>query len=360
VNGGGPYTERFYERNRTGSRRSAELIVPLIIDLVRPRSVIDVGCGVGTWLSVFLGLGVEDVWGVDGNEVAPELLEMPVKRFLRADLRRPLSLPRRFDLAMSLEVAEHLPEECAAMFVESLVTLAPIVVFSAAIPFQGGTNHVNEQWQDYWAALFERRGYVSLDPIRPRVWSDDRIEWWYAQNLLVFVERGRLESDPRLVRAFQATSRDQLRLVHPRKYLDLVDRATLIHAVRGDIASLVRDGGTLVLVDGDDLRTEVTGAAQHVLPFLEHDGHYWGPPPDDATAIAELERLRARGATCIAFARPAFWWLAYYSGFERHLRHRYQCVLENDRLVAFDLRRSTADGVQDGEHTRSHGPAVPR
>jgi hypothetical protein len=75
------------------------------------------------------------------------------------------------------------------------------------------------------------------------------------------------------------------------------------------------------------------------VPFLEHDGQYWGPPPDDATALREFERLRQAGAAFLAVAWPAFWWLDYYTDFHRHLRGRYRCLLENDRLIVFDLQR---------------------
>ena len=111
------YTDHFYLRQRDGSRRSAAAIIPLVLDLVPARSVVDVGCGVGTWLSVFIDRGVADVLGVDGGYVDRALLEIRPERFIAADLRKPLRSGRAFDLAVSLEVAEHLPAECAATFV---------------------------------------------------------------------------------------------------------------------------------------------------------------------------------------------------------------------------------------------------
>ena len=104
-----------------------------------------------------------------------------------------------------------------------------------------------------------------------------------------------------------------------------------------DISRLIGPGDAFILVDGAELGDEVA-PGRHVLPFLERDGQYWGPPPDDATAIRELERLRHAGARFMVFAWPTFWWLDYYSGFRRHLRAHFRSVLENERLVVFDLR----------------------
>lgn len=227
-----PYARDFYVANAEGARRSARVVVPLILELVHPESVVDVGCGVGAWLAVFRECGVMDIAGLDGTDLDPGLLQIPADRFRVADLTRPLRLERRFDLAISLEVAEHLPPECAEGLVESLTRMAPVVMFSAAIPGQGGTHHVNEQWPDYWAALFGNRDYVALDCVRRKIWDDENVEYWYAQNTLVFVARSRLEQYPRL-RAEHGSSR-ALSVVHPRKYRALMDWAVGRYQDTGD------------------------------------------------------------------------------------------------------------------------------
>ena len=150
---------------------SAEVVVPMVMELVHPRSVTDLGCGLGTWLSVFREAGVEDVLGVDGEYVRLESLEIPKERFVAHDLRQPFAAGRRSDLSMSLEVAEHLSPEYAAPFVTTLTRLAPVVLFSAAVPGQGGTEHVNEQWPSYWAQLFRERGYLPVDCLRRHLWD---------------------------------------------------------------------------------------------------------------------------------------------------------------------------------------------
>lgn len=190
------YNQRFFASISSGSRRSARRVLPLVYELTPVRSIIDIGCGTGAWLAAAMESGIGDVVGVDGAYVQQHQREIPAERFVEADLAMltPETLrgraavgERRFDLAMSLEVAEHLPEASAAGFVALLTSLAPVVLFSAAIPFQGGTGHQNEQFPSWWAKRFAARGYVPLDVIRDRVWDDASVEWWYRQNTLVFV-----------------------------------------------------------------------------------------------------------------------------------------------------------------------------
>jgi SAM-dependent methyltransferase len=213
------YTEQFYAQRAAGSTQSAAAIVPALLRLVPATSVVDVGCGNGTWLSVFREHGVTDVLGLDGEYVQLHQLLIPHRQFRPADLVNPPSLGRRFDLALSIEVAEHLPEEVADRFIDYLTSLAPVVAFSAAIPGQGGTNHVNEQWPDYWVSRFRDRGFVPVDCLRSLVWRDSTVDWWYAQNMLLFCSGSYLEAHRRLGEMACHTDVDRLAIVHPRAYL---------------------------------------------------------------------------------------------------------------------------------------------
>jgi SAM-dependent methyltransferase len=184
------YTSAFFDEVARGTRESAQTVIPMVHKLLQPTSVLDVGCATGTWLDEWAKVGVSDVLGIDGDYVDKTALHIPAERFTNVNLEQPFSLGRTFDLVQTLEVAEHLDEACADTFVESLVKHGETVLFSAAIPGQGGDHHVNEQWPSYWAEKFALAGYTLYDIIRPQIWTDPRIVWWYRQNILVFA-RGR-------------------------------------------------------------------------------------------------------------------------------------------------------------------------
>lgn len=209
------YSEEFYAGQSGGSVRSARQIVPYVVSLVEPRSVVDVGCGVGTWLSVFREQGVETLLGIDGDYVPREKLYIPADRFLPRDLTKPVGVSERFDLAVSLEVAEHLPPEAAEGFVDQLAGLADIVLFSAAVPGQGGANHINERWQSYWRGLFERRGYSPVDCLRGRYWSDPAILSCYRQNIVIYARKEALEAHPALRAEAERPPGTPFDVVHP-------------------------------------------------------------------------------------------------------------------------------------------------
>ena len=215
------YTRDFYQLIGEGTRTSAREIIPLLLDLLQPilpKSVVDVGCGTGSWLAAFHKLGIADCLGIDGDYVDRTILQIPLNQFQSADLKQPLQINRKFDLAISLEVAEHLPATCAENFVNSLTQLAPVILFSAAIPFQGGVEHVNEQWPQYWVYYFQKNGYAVIDCLRKKIWNNDKVEPWYAQNILIFVKQEYLSGYPRLVNEYQNTDMNQLAIVHPKIY----------------------------------------------------------------------------------------------------------------------------------------------
>jgi SAM-dependent methyltransferase len=196
-------------------RTTAEIVVPLVIERVKPRSVVDLGCGNGTWLETFARHGVDAYLGIDGEWAPERHLHIPRDRFLAARLDKPLRIERRFDLAISLEVAEHLPERAARRFVQNIVQLAPCVLFSAAIPHQRGFHHLNEQWPDYWARHFAEHGYLVIDGIRPLVWSNPAVVFYYRQNILMFARPELIAQRPLLERDRGRTVESQLSLAHP-------------------------------------------------------------------------------------------------------------------------------------------------
>lgn len=169
---------------------AAKVIFPFVFDLFSPNAVLDVGCGIGTWLSIAKELGALKILGVDGEYVNRKLLGQYVKEneFLPHDLQKSLQLNQLFDLVLCLEVAEHLPLESSDILVKSLVDHSDVILFSAAIPGQGGQNHINEQWPEYWAQKFTDHGYVFLDIIRPLIWNSPKVHFWYKQNIFLVVK----------------------------------------------------------------------------------------------------------------------------------------------------------------------------
>jgi SAM-dependent methyltransferase len=165
--------------------RSAEQVLPLILSKYHPRSILDVGCGNGSWLRVAEKMGIYDLKGIDAQEQKPGswLLEKGI--FSVVNLAQPFELNRKFDLIICLEVAEHLPETAASVFIDSLVNHADLIIFSAAIPGQGGDRHLNEKKPSYWQFFFNQRGFNTYDEIRPLIWENEQVLWWYRQNIFL-------------------------------------------------------------------------------------------------------------------------------------------------------------------------------
>ena len=198
-------------------RRSASVIAPIVIGAFQPSSVVDFGCGLGDWLASFQVAGITDVIGLDGVWVPLHHLQIPQGLFVQTEFTKPIQLGRKFDVAICLEVAEHLPDGAADVLLDSLVAAADVVVFSAAIPGQGGYQHVNERFQQDWVERFSKRGFEAFDLVRPRVWNDPDVLVWYKQNLIVFanaaaVQRHNLKATP-----FIAS------VVHPDQYRAKMD-----------------------------------------------------------------------------------------------------------------------------------------
>lgn len=192
------------------------IVVPIVMQLINPESVVDVGCGIGTWLSVFKKNGVRKIVGIDGSHVDREqlLFHIDEEEFMIRDLIEPLAVKQKFDLVVSLEVAEHLPEKVSDTFVKSLTQLGDHILFSAAIPHQGGDGHINEQWPLYWKTKFNLLDFEVYDCIRPRIWESLDVNWWYKQNIFMAVNR-----DSKLL----LDGKDEVRsLVHPESYMHKV------------------------------------------------------------------------------------------------------------------------------------------
>ena len=214
----------YFEWQGERAARSARAVVPRLLELVRARSVVDLGCGTGAWLQVFAEHGVDDVVGVDGDYIDRSRLRIPEERFVAADLASPPELGRSFDLAVSLEAAHYAPETAAAGIVRALASWAPVVYFSAAVPYQTGGPGLNRQWPAYWSDHFARAGLRCHDLLRLGFWEHPDVDWWYAQNGLVFAREGALDAAP--------TGRPAA-LVHPQLLAHVAQEAEGVPQPRG-------------------------------------------------------------------------------------------------------------------------------
>jgi SAM-dependent methyltransferase len=203
------YSADFYRYLASFAERSARVVIPRLTAVIPVRSVVDFGCGQGAWLSVWRSTGAAVV-GVDGPYVDPSRLLIDPALFHPADLAEPINLGRRFDLVQSLEVAEHLPATRAEQFVATLTAHGPCVLFSAAVPGQGGENHINEQTLDYWRAIFRCCGYAAIDCLRPQLVNDAAVEPSYRYNVMLYVDEAHLATLPEAVRACRAPDREAL------------------------------------------------------------------------------------------------------------------------------------------------------
>lgn len=221
--------EKYIHSEELHNLKSPRVIVPELIRIFNPKSVLDVGSGIGTFLYCFKEAGVKKVLGIDGKWVNRELLAkyLEPQEFLEADLEKHILLPEKFDLAMSLEVAEHVSAASADAFVKTLTSASDIVVFSAAVVRQGGQNHINEQWLSYWKEKFFLQQFQLHDIFKPLLWDNPDVHYWYKQNMVVFTR-----SNFDVSRFYKHEENSLQNVIHPTLYLEKTSKLDQI--VRGD------------------------------------------------------------------------------------------------------------------------------
>lgn len=215
------YSPDFYNLISDWSEGSAKQIIPVLFEFINPNSVIDVGCGDGTWLRCFLEAGVQRIYGLDGSYVSEDMLKIDSSNFQACDLENPPDIHEKFDLAICLEVAEHLNETSSLKLVPFLTQLSDFVLFSAAIPLQSGVNHINTHWQDYWTSQFRSQGYLPILTLRTRIWNNSNIAFFYRQNIILFIKESVIQNSSTLTAEYKQSINIPVTIVHPEGYLFL-------------------------------------------------------------------------------------------------------------------------------------------
>lgn len=183
------YTRRFYKKSVQEGQQSATVFSRLAYRRFKPKSVIDLGCGSGIYLKYFFTEPGVKIIGIDGSKKTKDVFILPQNYLKIFDLRSPLNLKTRYDLAICIEVAEHIDESKSQMLVDNLCRCSNIVLFTAAPRGQGGTHHINEQPKKYWIKKFSQCGYkYDLDETKliAKELEDQKVTWWLYKNLMIF------------------------------------------------------------------------------------------------------------------------------------------------------------------------------
>jgi hypothetical protein len=191
---------------------------------------------------------------------------------------------------------------------------------------------VNEQWPAYWAERFESREYIALDPFRSQLWERSDVDWWYAQNIVLYVRHDQVSKYPWIG---ETPARRVPTFVHPQNYLRQTWQNRVLR-VAVDIATATKPGDTIILAD-EDRFGPIYLPGRAVRPIVERNGSYFGPPRDDEDAIAQLTRMKEEGADYVAIGWPAFWWLKHYKRFASHLSENCANVLTNENVLVYRL-----------------------
>jgi hypothetical protein len=306
-------------------------IIPLVIQLLRqlkPESILDVGVGFGKWGHLFreytdvLAAEHEPAryhrkhWRVriDGIEGHAAYLT-PMHRFLYnrihvGDAARILPRLPEYDLIFLGDIIEHFAKDAGTALLHEAWQRARQAVIVSTPKFETCQEALCGNELERHRSLWRPKDFLRT----PGAW----VKTVDGETLLAVLPKPGV---PKLdgTTSRRRTGNDARRLVRTRQ--ELVD--------------LIPPDKPFVLVDEEQLRP--TLPHRRALPFMEKAGQYWGPPGDDAAAVAELERLRRRGAKWLVFVWSTYWWLEHYAQFARHLRNKYACVRRNEFITVFSL-----------------------
>ncbi|WP_170167441.1 TylF/MycF/NovP-related O-methyltransferase [Amphritea balenae] len=316
----GHYDNEFYDVQYQGSMRSAGKLLSKLFSDFKPKSVVDFGCGIGSWLCVAESLGVNNLVGLDGEWVTKDQLLSKNIHFHAVDfqseeenyLSKLLSLNACCELAISVEVAEHFDESYANRFVKSIACSSDLIIFGAAVPLQGGTNHVNEQPQSYWINKFKREGFLCFDYFRPDFWNDPEVETWYKQNTFLFVREEKLQLYPFLQEESQVFIEN---IIHPDLFMKKINDSMLQRADKLRDAALEIEKENLYLAN---ILMEMARESRPKGPYI-------------IKKLGEYNRLLSKGSESISSAEDRL--VEVFEKFKHYTMLNKQCYLANLELV---------------------------
>lgn len=196
---------------------AAKKIAPIVSESIGvPKSIVDLGGGAGAFLKAFKELGTEKVVCIDHPSITAEDLLINQNEFLPCNLNKELPSPIKSELAISTEFAEHVSKDRSKSVVDFLTSCSNIILFSSAIPRQGGIEHINEQRPSFWRNLFQSRGYERVDIIRQKIIFDRSIPFWFPQNLFLYVNQKLLEQDQLNISVQSQFIPPEFEIVHSR------------------------------------------------------------------------------------------------------------------------------------------------
>jgi 2-polyprenyl-3-methyl-5-hydroxy-6-metoxy-1,4-benzoquinol methylase len=342
----------------------------LVVGLVPPGArVLEFGCATGYMSEVLRSRLHCSVTGIECSAAAGELARRHCERVIIGDAENldfnELLAEERFDAIVFADVLEHLREPVAVLRrVRPFLDKAGVIVASIPNIAHGSVRlallcgefryrdvglldntHLRFFTRESIQDLFEGAGYVVTHWLRRRV-EIDASEIRVPTRAVPEVVRDWITTDPEattyqfVVRAESTGAAEMLRRMRAEltRATSELERMKGLGLDIGMLTALIPQGASFILVDENQWGDGEIVPGRRAIPFVERDGRYWGPPPDDEAAIRELERLRKAGASFMVFASPAFWWLEYYAGLSQHLRSAFRCVLENERLIVFVLK----------------------
>lgn len=214
---GDHYSDEYFDGWAEDSFKSAKGLLEILYKLYSAQSVADFGCGRGAWLTTCEMLGSRVLHGYDGPWVKKEKLYSNNIEFFPVNFEEKVVPRRRYDLAISVEVAEHISDKNADNFINMMNDASDVIIFGAAAKGQGGENHINEHWQSYWIGKFKKKGYICFDIFRSVLWKNSDVDWWYKQNTFLFVKENTLSGDFSMgkLRSMESVIYD---IVHPDSF----------------------------------------------------------------------------------------------------------------------------------------------